>query len=203
MYAAWNKDFLVGVLGRWGRSQVLGFWFFIFAVMNVEFIINIQNRKFLYDVDHFNRWSVVLYCMASLMVFLKFRSAIAARVYQHPRFRFLFTHVAPYTFFVYLTHTHVLRIVDYLFWEVTVFDLANRVILVVMGTYLLAWFAQWLLEDYPRVRFYLGLPKHGTLDWSSVPGINRLRLRRPRGLGASKGQKQERRMGAAVNTQEN
>lgn len=193
MYAAWNKNFLVDLLARRSRAEVAGFWIAVFAIMNVEFIINIQNRKFLFDVDHFNRWSVVLYCLASLMLFLKFRAVIAARVYQHPRFRFLFTHVAPYTFFVYLTHTHVLRIVDYLFWEVTVFDLANRVILVVMGTYVLAWFTAWLLEDFPSARFYLGLPKHGAVDWAGVPGLSRLRLRRRRGVGSAEGTKQKRR----------
>lgn len=189
IYAAWNKDFLVGLVHRWGRKGVFWFWGLVFAITNVEFLGNIANDKFLHDVDHFNRWSVVLYCMASLMVFITAKSWIESRIYRNPGFAFLFTHVAPYTFFVYLAHTHVLRAVDFLFWELTVFDLLNRIILVVAGSYFLAWSAQWLLEDFPKLRFYLGLPKKPAMDWSGVPGVARLRLRpAPRGT-AKEGQK--------------
>jgi hypothetical protein len=189
IYAAYHKDFLMGLARRWGTAKVMGFWIFVFALTNFEFLANLANDKFLYDVDHFNRWSVVLYCMASLLVFIELKPWIAANVYANPRFAFLFTHVAPYTFFVYLAHTHVLRTVDFLFWEITVFDLLNRIILVVAGSYLLAWSAQWLLEDFPRLRFYLGLPKKPLMDWSGVPFLSRLRLRpggRPAGRPAEK-----------------
>lgn len=177
IYAAYNKDFLAGLAARWGRSKVLWFWVGIFTLTNVEFLGNILNQKLLYDVDHFNRWSVVLYCMATLMAFFQLKPWIESRIYANPRFDFLFTHVAPYTFFVYLAHTHVLRAVDFLFWEINIFDLLNRIILVVVGSYVLAWTAQWLLEDFPRLRFYLGLPKKPAMDWSGVPGFNRLFFR--------------------------
>lgn len=182
VYAAWNKDFLVGVATRWGRRKVFGFWGLIFAILNVEFLLNIVNNKLLNEVDHFNRWSVLLYCMACLLAFIELRPGVEARVYRNPRFAFLFTHVAPYTFFVYLAHTHVLRAVDFLFWELNVFDLLNRIILVVAGSYLLAWTVQWLLEDFPRLRFYLGLPKK-PMAWSGVPGFSRLRLQPTRRAG--------------------
>ena len=68
--------------------------------------------------------------------------------------------------------------VDFLLWEVTLFDFLNRIILVVLGSYLLAWFLQWLLEDFPRLRFYFGLPNSPLMDWSGVPGISRFKLRR-------------------------
>lgn len=176
IYAAYNKGFLMDLAKEWGRKRIFWFWGGIFALTNIEFLGNILNNKFLYDVDHFNRWSVVLYCMACLLVFIEVKPWIQSHVYANPRFQFLFTHVAPYTFFVYLAHTHVLRAVDFLFWEITIFDLLNRIILVVTGSYFLAWTAQWLLEDYPRLQFYLGLPK-GTIRWSGVPGFSRLRLR--------------------------
>jgi surface polysaccharide O-acyltransferase-like enzyme len=178
VYAAWNKGFLVDLITRWSRAKVVGFWAFTVVIMNVEFQVNMLNDKLLYDVDHFNRWSVVLYCMASLMMFIKGKAFIERAVYANPRWHFLFTHVAPYTFFVYLAHTHVLRTVDFLFWELNFFDLLNRIILVFAGSYFLAWFTQWLLEDFPRLRFLLGLPKKLVMDWSGVPGLSRLRLRR-------------------------
>jgi hypothetical protein len=62
-------------------------------------------------------------------------------------------------------------------WEVTIFDYVNRILLVVAGSYLLAWTAQWLLEDFPRLRFCLGLPKKPIVDWSKVPGARLFRLR--------------------------
>lgn len=176
VYAAWNKDFLVSLARRWGRKTIFGFWGLVFAITNLEFLLNIVNNKLLNEVDHFNRWSVVLYCMACLMVFIQLKPRIEARVYRNPRFAFLFTHVAPYTFFVYLAHTHVLRAVDFLFWELTFFDLLNRIILVVVGSYFLAWSAQWLLEDFPKLRFYMGLPKKLVMDWSGVPGLSRFRI---------------------------
>ncbi len=180
IYAAFNKDFLVNLLSRWSSRKVVLFWAATLLLLNFEFLMNIRNQKYLSDADHFNRWAVVLYCLASLLLFMKSKGAIAARVYGNPRWQFLFTHVAPFTFFVYLAHTHVLRVVDYLLWEVTLFDFLNRIILVVAGTYLLAWFAQWLLEDFPRLRFCLGLPNKPQVIWSQVPGAGLLKLRRVR-----------------------
>ncbi len=178
IYAAWNKDFLTNLLMRWNKWKVLAFWFGTTLILNGEFLVNIQNDKYLADTDHFNRWSVVLYCLASLMVFMKAKGWIAEKVYHNPNFQFLFSHVAPYTFFVYLAHTHVLRVIDYLLWEVTVFDFLNRIILVVAGSYLLAWSTQWLLEDFPKVRFYFGLPNKPIMNWSGVPGLSTFRIRR-------------------------
>ncbi|MBW8887768.1 MAG: acyltransferase [Fibrobacteres bacterium] len=177
MHAAWNKDFLIGSVGRWSGRKIVGFWLATLALMIGEFLGNIWNEKGLSDTDHFNRWSVVLYCLSSLILFMKYKSILAARVYDSPFGRFLFSHVAPFTFFVYLAHTHVLRLVDYLLWEVTIFDYLNRILLVVAGSYLLAWTTQWLLEDFPRLRFYLGLPKKPIVDWSRVPGARLFRLR--------------------------
>jgi hypothetical protein len=178
IYAAYNKDFLCAWVSRWSRSGIAWFWAGALLLLNVEFLGNLWNEKLLIDTDHFNRWSVVIYCLASLMLFMKTKEAIAARIYSHPSWQFLWTHVAPFTFFVYLAHTHVLRVVDFLLWEVTLFDYLNRIVLVVAGSYLLAWFAQWLLEDFPRIRFYLGLPMKPALDWSRVPGARLFRLRR-------------------------
>ncbi len=184
IYAAWNREFLAAMVGRWSNRRLLGFWGLTALLLNFEFLSNIWNQKILSDTDHFNRWAVVLYCMASLMLFMRHKAAIAARVYTNPAWKFLFTHVAPFTFFVYLAHTHVLRVVDYLMWEVTLFDYINRILLVVAGSYLLAWFSQWLLEDFPRLRFYLGLPKKPLVNWSEVPGASLFRVRRS-GLGGS------------------
>jgi surface polysaccharide O-acyltransferase-like enzyme len=175
IYAAYHKDLLVAQAKRLGRRGVAAFWILVFALLNGEFLANIGFGKLLNEVDHFNRWSVVLYCAASLMLFIEFKPWVQARVYANPGFRFLFTHVAPYTFFVYLAHTHLLRAVDFLFWESTFFDLLNRVVLVVGGSYLLAWTARWLLEDFPRVRACLGLPGKPAMEWSGLPGVARLR----------------------------
>jgi hypothetical protein len=123
----------------------------------------------LYSADHFNRWSVVVYCLACILLFLKNRDRLA-RLHRAPEWGFLYTGVAPYTFFVYLFHTHMLRAVDYLCWEVTVWDLLNRIFWVVGGSYALGWFTQWLLEDFPRLRFALGLPKT-PLRKEDLPGV--------------------------------
>ncbi|MEO6094501.1 MAG: acyltransferase [Fibrobacteria bacterium] len=183
IHAAYNKDFLAGLLTRWSLRKVVAFWLATGFLLNFEFVMNVLNKKNLYDADHFNRWAVILYCLSSLMLFMKTKHVAAANIYENTRWRFLFTHVAPFTFFVYLAHTHVLRIVDYLMWEVTVFDFLNRIILVIAGTYLLAWFAQWLLEDFPKLRFYLGLPGKPAVVWSEVPGAGLFKLNRGRRNG--------------------
>lgn len=177
IYAAWNKDFLIQTISNWSKTKVMVFWLAAFAVLNIEFQVNILNEKFLGDADHFNRWAVLIYCISSLLVFMKVKDWIAKKVYEKENFNFLFTMMAPYTFFVYLIHTHVLRVVDYLLWEVSVYDFLNRIILVVAGSYLVAWSLQWLLEDFPKLRFYLGLPNHPIKDWSSLPGLSRFKLK--------------------------
>jgi|GEM_PF-1448945 len=181
VFVACNGQFLSSFASRFNLFKAVGFWVFSLLLVNLEFQVNIHGNKSLYEADHFNRWSVVLYCIASLLLFLKAKDKISAKFYSDPAWRFLFTLVAPYTFFVYLAHTHILRGVDFLFWEVTFFDYLNRIILVVAGTYLLAWFAQWLLEDYPGLRFALGLPKKPPLNWSELPGASLFRIRSLRG----------------------
>ncbi len=181
IYAAWNKDFLIGILTKWKSFQFIGFWVLTLGILNFEFLMNINGEKYLADTDHFNRWSVLLYCLATLLFFMKHKNFITQKIYTHPRFQFLFTHIAPYTFFVYLAHTHVLRVVDYLLWEVSIFDFINRILLVLIGSYFLAWFIHWLLEDFPRLRFYFGLPEKNILSWNEIPGYYRLKIRRIKG----------------------
>ena len=175
IYAAWNKDFLVGVARRWGRRKIFGFWGLIFAHHQRRIPDQHRQPEAPQRSGPFQPLvgAALLHGLPAGLHRAKPR--IEARVYRNPRFAFLFTHVAPYTFFVYLAHTHVLRAVDFLFWELTIFDLLNRIILVVAGSYLLAWTVQWLLEDFPRLKFYFGLPKQA-MDWSGVPGFGRLRL---------------------------
>ncbi len=170
MHAAWRRDFLAGWLRRWSGSRAFAFWAAALALLLFEYGYNIWAGKGLYDSDHFNRWSVVVYCLASLLLFMKGKDWLLARVHGNPHWGFLYTGVAPYTFFVYLAHTHVLRAVDFLCWEVTTWDFLSRIVFVVAGTYALAWLVQWLLEDYPRLRFALGLPK-APLRKADLPGV--------------------------------
>ncbi len=175
MYAAWHRDFLSGILRHLSNPQVVFFWVGSFGLILAEYWLNIKMGKGLYDSDHFNRWSVVLYCVACLLLFVKMKPALQT-FFQNRHWVFLFTGIAPYTFFVYLAHTHVLRIVDFLSWEVTITDFFSRIVWVVLGSYALAWLAQWLLEDYPKLRFALGLPKT-PLRAEDLPGHSYLSSR--------------------------
>lgn len=164
VFVAWHREKLARWSQRWTFKGALLFWLGVFGLLNAEFIYNLEVGKLLSDVDHFNRWSVVLYSLACLMLFLKSKPWLDRWVLRQERFAFLFTHVAPYTFFVYLVHTHLLRFVDYLQPEIDFGDFAWRIFSVVVGSYVLAWAAQWLLEDFPKLRFAFGLPKH-PLKW--------------------------------------
>ncbi len=159
MHIACNRQALTRWAGNWSLGGAFLAWAGVFALINIEFLINLAQGKALADIDHFNRWSVVIYGCATLLVFMKIKPWLTRQVIRHARGEFLFTHVAPYTFFVYLAHTHVLRTVDYFFSEVDLGDFIWRMALVVLGSYALAWFAQWLLEEFPRLRYALGLPK--------------------------------------------
>jgi peptidoglycan/LPS O-acetylase OafA/YrhL len=175
VYVAWNRE----ALARWTQNWTLRgagiFWVFSFGLLNFEFFFNLGQGKLLSDIDHFNRWSVVVYGLACFLLFLKMKPWLTPRVIQNPRMKILFTHVAPYTFFVYLAHTHLLRFVDYLGSEATLTDFTLRIIWVLAGSYGLAWMAHWLLEDFPKLRFGLGLPKH-PLKLREVPGLRRIWL---------------------------
>ena len=169
MHAAWHRDFLSGLLRRWSGFQALGFYLLALALIIGEYYLNIEQGKALDESDHFNRWSVLIYCLACLLLFMKCKPGLE-RIHKHTHLSFLYTGVAPFTFFVYLAHTHILRAVDFLCWEVTLGDFLRRIVFVVMGTYGLAWMAQWLLEDYPKIRFALGLPK-ARLNPGDLPGF--------------------------------
>lgn len=160
VFVAWHRDKLALWARRWSLTGAAALWLGVFALLNVEFIMHLQDGRPLADVDHFNRWSVVVYSLACLLLFLKAKPWLEPRILRQPRLGFLFTHVAPYTFFVYLVHTHLLRLVDFLYPEITLGDLVWRLFFVVGGSYALAWAAQWLLEEFPKARFALGLPKH-------------------------------------------
>jgi hypothetical protein len=61
---------------------------------------------------------------------------------------------------------------------VTTFELVSRIIVVTGCSYGMAWFVQWLLEDFPRLRYALALPKK-KLDWKGLPGIAWLMVHKP------------------------
>ena len=180
IYMAWHRDFLTGLLRRLSRAQVLALWIVSLVLVIIEFWINIQHGKSLENTDHFNRWTVILYCAASFFLFLKNKDWISSRFHQNPHWNFIYLGMAPYAFFVYLIHTHVLRLVDYLCQEVSLFDFTTRILWVVGGSYLATWTIQWLLANHPRLRFALGLPKE-RIRREDLPGYTYILSRLKRG----------------------
>ncbi len=158
MHLAWNRKFWQGWLPRLSLGGAVGIWAAAFLALNAEFLINLALGKPLYLVDHFNRWTVILFCAATLLLFLKARGLLDRHFHSRPTWTFLYRAMAPYTYFVYLFHTHLLRLADKYFWEVTAGDMLWRIAFVLGGSYLMAWFCQWLLEEFPRVRYAFALP---------------------------------------------
>ncbi len=173
MFVAWNQEWIEKIVESYSPKQAWLFWLFCFALINAEVQINLAYGKELWNIDHCNRWSIMLYCAASLLVFLKIKPWLEQTIYANKNFQFIFTHLAPYTFFVYLVHTHFLRWVEFAFWEVSLFDLFFRIIMVTGCSYIMAWFVQWLLADFPRLRYSLALP-HKPFDWRGLPGASYL-----------------------------
>lgn len=171
IYLAWHRDLLDGLLQRLTGWQVLAIWLVSLSLVVLEFGMNMLRGKSLWDTDHFNRWSVIAYCVASFFLFLKNKEWIRVHVHQNPHWAFLFTGVAPFTFFVYLAHTNILRLVEYLFLGISVWNFISRIAWVVGGTYLLTWLIQWLLKSYPRLRYAVGLPKE-RLTLADLPGYS-------------------------------
>ncbi len=169
IYIAWNPGCLNGILRRLSGKQTLLLWLATWCLLVIEFWVNIRSGKSLPDTDHFNRWTVIAYCFSSFLLFQKNREWILVHIHKNPHWSFLYTSMAPYAFFVYLFHTNVLRVVDFLFWEVGIWNFTTRILWVVIGSYALAWLAQWLLQDYPRLRFALSLPKP-VLKAEDLPG---------------------------------
>ena len=179
IYLASHPDSLGDMLRKFSSTTFFFLWLGSLGLMILEFWINIRNGKSLSDCDHFNRWTVILYCLTSLMLFLKNKEWVRIHIHKNLHWQFLYTGMAPYTFFVYLFHTHVLRFVDLLFWEVNLWDFITRILWVVTVSYAIAWFAQWLLQDFPRIRFALSLPQ-SSLKPADLPGYSFLTLYRNR-----------------------
>ncbi len=167
IHAALNKDFLMPRLNRWSLNGTFAFWLFSFLLVAAEFTLNISAGKSLGNSDHFNRWSVVLFCLASLMFFIKMRPVLERSFYPRPVAGFLVSHVAPFTYFVYLGHTHLLRLAEAYFPRQGALDMAMRTAFVVGGSYLAAWAVQSLLRKAPNSRVWFGLPKRAEVDWKS------------------------------------
>ncbi len=167
MHAALNKNFFMPSLNRWSLNGTFAFWLFSFALVAGEFTSNILGGKSLGNSDHFNRLSVVLFCMASLMFFIKLRPTLERRFYPRPIASFLVTHVAPFTYFVYLGHTHLLRFAEAYLPRQGALDMGLRILFVVGGSYLSAWVLQSLLRKIPAVRVWVGLPKRAEVDWKN------------------------------------
>jgi membrane-bound acyltransferase YfiQ involved in biofilm formation len=116
-------------------------------------------KKRLAYADHFNRWVVVIYCAACFLLLLKHRDLLKARVHANPRWQWFFTYVAPFSFFVYLAHTHVLRLAETFLNDLGFATFVLRIAFVLAGSYALAHAAEKGLRRFPTVRFALGLPK--------------------------------------------
>jgi peptidoglycan/LPS O-acetylase OafA/YrhL len=159
-HAALNPGWLSGLLSRMSRTQVWALWIGALALVSAEFWVNIAVLgKKLGHADHFNRWVVIAYCAASLLLLLKHRDWLKAHVHVAPRWQWFFTFVAPFSFFVYLAHTHVLRLADLFLSGLHPFVFVVRILFVLAGSYALAHASQRLFRNFPRIRFALGLPK--------------------------------------------
>ncbi len=159
-YAAWNQQWLSGLLSRMTRAQVWTLWAGVLTLVCIEFWINIAVlKKKLAYADHFNRWVVLAYCAASFLLFLKHRDWFKANIHQAPRWQWFFTYIAPFSFFVYLAHTHVLRLADTFLTDLGPVTFVLRISFVLAGSYALAHAAHWGLQRFPKIRFALGLPK--------------------------------------------
>jgi surface polysaccharide O-acyltransferase-like enzyme len=170
MHLAWNRRFLQGALRKLTTTQTVVIWGFSFALLNGEFLYNLSVGKPLYLIDHFNRWTVIFYCGTTLLLFLKIRPHLHRHFHTRPSWNFIYKTMAPYTYFVYLFHTHLLRVADKYFWEVSFGDMAWRLFFVVVGSYAVGWLVQWLLEDFPRLRYALALPD-APLKREELPGF--------------------------------
>jgi peptidoglycan/LPS O-acetylase OafA/YrhL len=160
MHAAWNPDWMAGLLARLSRKGALVLWLAALALVCLEFWINIGVLgKKLWHADHFNRWVVILYCAASFVLLLRNRDLLKARVHDAPRWQWLYAWVTPFSFFVYLAHTHVLRLADLFLKGLDPWLMPARIVFVLAGSYALAWAAQRLLRNAPKIRYALGLPK--------------------------------------------
>lgn len=160
VHAAWNPGWLSGLLARLTKPQVWGLWIGALALVTLEFWINITTLgKSLAHADHFNRWVVLAYCAASFLLLLKHRDWLKARVHDAARWQWFFVYVAPFSFFVYLAHTHVLRLADLFLTGLHPLMMPLRIAFVLGGSYALAHGANRLLRNFPKVRYGLGLPK--------------------------------------------
>ncbi len=172
VYVAANFDRFQKLVDRYSFKQAVSIWIFLFAFLNMEFAWGVlEQKKPIYYVDHFNRWSVVLFCMASLMLYTKSRHFLNREFYSLKYSRIIFTHIAPYTFFAYLCHTHFLRWADHQFPENNLFDMFRRVVIVVGGTYSGGYIIHWVFEKYPKFTFLFGLPGK-EFNWKEFPLAN-------------------------------
>ena len=160
IHAALHRDLFAGLLERASKLQVWAFWFGALGLTIAEYWINISVlKKPLPYADHFNRWAVVVYCFATFLLLLKYRETLRLHVHENPRWQFVYAVLTPFSFFVYLAHTHFLRLADHFLYGLNPLYLFGRVAFVACMSYLLAWTLQIVLENHPRIRFALGLPK--------------------------------------------
>ncbi len=160
MHAAWNPGWLSGLLSRLSRGSVFALWLAALALTCLEFWINIGVLgKKLAHADHFNRWVVLVYCAASLLLLLKNRDWLKARVHDAPGRQWLYVWVTPFSFYVYLAHTHFLRLADLFPTGLGFGGFLARIAFVLACSYASAWLLQRVLKGWPGVRYGLGLPK--------------------------------------------
>jgi surface polysaccharide O-acyltransferase-like enzyme len=160
MHAAWNPGWLTGTVKRLSRGTLWFLWAAALALVTADFWINtaVMGKK-LSHADHFNRWVVLVYCAATLLLLLKHRDWLQARVHDAARLQWLYVWVTPFSFFVYLAHTHLLRLSDLFLTGLNPVIFVVRPAFVLAGSYALAWGAQRALRNWPKVRYGLGLPK--------------------------------------------
>jgi surface polysaccharide O-acyltransferase-like enzyme len=159
-YAAWHPEWGARLVAALTRPQVWFLWAASLMLLVSEYWVNIRVlQKPLPYADHFNRWAVLVYCITTLILLLKHREWLRTRVHENPRWEFLYVVFMPYAFFVYLGHTHLLRLANMFLTGLDPLTFVTRIVFVAAGSYGVAWGAQVLLFKYPRLRFGLGLPK--------------------------------------------
>lgn len=173
VYLSANPGTFNKLLNKLSPLAVLGIWVGSFALLNFEFAYNIVVKGMkLYHTDHFNRATVVLYCFSSLLLVLKYRTTWLPKLYAFSAFSFVATHMAPFTYFVYLSHTHFLRFAQATFGSSHLGDMLLRTGFVLTASYALAWIFQSLLKPYPQIRYAFALPEQDIRPpWPRIKGL--------------------------------
>ncbi len=154
IFIAKNEISIINWVKQRSKIFILSFFMISLSIVLGEYIYFSNTMKNPGYFNHFNRYSIVLYSIATIFLFYKWDIKITGFFNKHKNKHQALTSIAALTFAVYIFHTIILRLLSSLLGT---FELFILIFLLIGLSFLLAFILSKIFKKQPWLKNIFGL----------------------------------------------